>query len=250
MNSRARMPEDHPAVKQRVRNYQIARAKMKSNCTSTWPADPITTLRTDSALEPILDPSSINPSASARRTQRKLMPAGYNDDEGICKVFVPSAPNVCNIKDQFMYRTCQERSLSQPFAPPPIEYKPDNPNLDRAKMTALDLVLERREKLKEEARKLEEEIDVRASSTIIPMDPPVNRQLLSFRPKSDSFSKTTFRLRPGTKSRAIDLSVNKWQVDNRPISSKTHRVIVSNPIPGSSFSWSTGWKTQNQIAGL
>ncbi|GMI36530.1 hypothetical protein TrRE_jg10261 [Triparma retinervis] len=227
----------------------MARSKYRANSTSTWPANPITALREESSQIAILYPDAKGNGIPDGIGKRKLMPAGYNDKEGLCNVFVPSAPNVVNIKDQFMYRTSQERSLSQPFAPPPRQYIHNDPNVDRSKFNALDLVLERREKLKDEAKKLEKEISLR-QSTYIPMDPPIN-DTLKFRPSSKAgFEKTVYRIRPGTKSRAMDMSVDKWEVDRRPISGRTHRVIVSNIIPGSSFSWSNGYKTSNQISGL
>ena len=248
-NARSQIPPDNPLLKQRVRNYLLARSKYKANCTSTWPANPITALRQDSAQMSILDPDAMN-KMSEGASKRILMPAGYNDKEGLCKVFVPSAPNVVNIKDPFMYKTCQERSLSQPFAPPQKQFVYKDPNVDRSKFNALDLVLERREKLKDEAKKLEEEIKLRRNSTYIPTDPPVN-DTLKFRPSSKAgFEKTLYRMRPGTKSRAMDMNTDKWQVDRRPISGRTRRQIVSNIIPGSSFTWSSGYVTQNQHAGL
>lgn len=168
------------------------------------------------------------------------MPPGYGEDEGICGVTVASYPNMVNVKDPLMYKTCQEHALSSVYAPIQNAYTHNSsqgPN--KSKMTTLDVILSRREEYKCMIKSLDEDLERERKSVGITLDPPTGTHPLH-KPSDMGFSKTVLRLRnPSPAMRKINVvSLNQLEEVTKPISPKTQRQM-KNPIPGSSFSWST-----------
>lgn len=190
-NSRTSLPTNHPAIQEIVKKRLKARTKMggvKANQTSSWPCDPITAQKQRHLHKALLLPEgevvgggvSMAMVGGSRGGKRRggggaggassirwgsgLLPAGYDEDPGsgkFAKVPVAPAPAVPLVKDREMYITSQQRSLSSVHAPRSKPYDHNNRDADRGKMSSIDLILERRENLKDEMKAIDEAMDRR-----------------------------------------------------------------------------------------
>ncbi|GMH71447.1 hypothetical protein TrST_g6013 [Triparma strigata] len=265
-NSRPSLPSNHPVIREIVKNRLKARTKMgglKANQTSTWPCDPITAQKQRHLHKALLLPEgevgltggiTMTSTGKGKTASIKwgtgLLPAGYDEDPGagkFAKVPVAPAPAVPLVKDREMYVTSQQRSFGSVYAPLSKPY--DHNNKDKSKMSSLDLVLERRLNLKDEIKALESAISRRIHEM-----PPVTMNVPSgggstLRPSTSlGFTRKTFELKDQSFGSSGGYSRQSMKLVDRPISVRSHRKITgTNVNPGSSFKWSYGFKTTNEI---
>ena len=253
------LPVDHPGVKAHVSNYIKARSNrggVKANITSTWPCDPITAIRADHnvriLLNPEVDPSS-SPSSrrpptvgSVRRPKPKLMPAGYDGDPSpdvYPKVAVAPVPMCPIVPPPNMYLTTQESSLSSVYATPSLPYSRGS-----KAQSSVDVLLSRRETLKDEVSALAASIALRKRT-----QPPVRMVVppdLTFSPTQArpstalGFTATSYELTCPSAS----YSLRNARTVTRPISVSGHRKMVGTRVnAGGGFKWSMAYKTTNQM---
>lgn len=174
------------------------------------------------------------------------MPAGYDGEPeagSYPKVAVAPVPMCPVVPARNMYTTTQHASLSSVYAAPSLPY-----GRGGQVKSSVDVLLSRREGLKDELARLDAAISDRRSSAdpvLMVVPPDLGFTTAMARPGTAlGFSSTSYELvRPGG-----GYSLRNARESTRPISVGSHRKIVGTRVnPGGSFKWSMAYKTTNQL---
>jgi len=246
MNSRPSLPRADPVVATRMRALTLARAKAHAltNTCSTWPVNPVTAQRVDAAQSAIVGPSDVGPSDAgsgkpkANVDRKKLLPPGYDvrvGDEDF-DISVKCLPHSSILHDPYMYNTCTSLSLSSVYKSKEKPYV-HGVTVIKKDSNPLDVVLNKRERMKGEIGVLEGEIDRMRSA---------QRGNNGVVMEAGTGGEDKFR--PGSTLGFVRTEAGEdGAVTRRPVSGRSGRIILTRASGGGSFKWSDNYVSDNDV---